>query len=32
MDLSLEEIKKVLDFNDLNSIVNFLEEAEHEAD
>lgn len=32
MDLSLEEIKKVLDFNDLNSIVNFLEEAEHKAD
>ncbi len=32
MDLSLKEIKKVLDFNDLNSIVNFLEEAEHKAD
>lgn len=32
MDLPLEEIKKVLEFNDFNHIVAFLEQAERSAD
>ena len=31
MDLSLEEIQKLLDFNDFNKIVDFLEQAEKSA-
>ena len=32
MDLSLEEIQKVLDFNDFNKIIDFLNQAEASAD
>lgn len=32
MDLSLQEIKKVLEYNDLEKIINFLTNAENKAD
>ena len=32
MDLSLKEIKEILDYDDLQKIVGFLEQAEQRAD